>query len=85
MQSEAKISEKYLENSSQTKHVPLKYLDNERKKYIHCINCPLIQSSVGTHSLKAGTLINPSYINSPRRFFFFPSAWIFIFLSFKKS
>lgn len=70
MQNEANISEKYLENSSQKKHVPLKYLDNERKKYIHCINCSLIHSSVGAHSLKADALINPSCIKSSRCFCF---------------
>lgn len=34
MQSEAKISEWYLENWSQEKPVPPKYLDNEKKKNI---------------------------------------------------
>lgn len=75
-----KVKEGYLETSSPQQHIPLEYLDNERKKYIHCIKCSLNLSSVGACSLKAGALINPSYINStvlfplplPRSSYFFP-------------
>lgn len=38
---------------------------------------------MGAHSLKAGALINPSYIKSSRCFFS-PGAWIFIFPSSEK-
>lgn len=76
------MKEEYLETSSQKKHVPLKYLDNERKKYVHCTECSLILSSGGAHGLKAGTLINPSHINSTA--LFSPSLCLDLHISFLK-